>query len=1017
MPQEYDLLVGLLACRMDFVTGEQLLECVRGWLGDGTRGLADRLQERGYLGAEARIAAEAAADACVQPRRSDSPADVAVEPELREALLALDLPAPLRRWLLALPAQCRGSFLSAPRRERYRVGDEIARGALGRVVEAEDRDLRREVAVKLVLDGLGPEYRERFVREARITASLQHPHIVPVHDFGHLPGADGRNRLFLSMKRIRGVDLWRLLKSIQRGEVEARKYTRARLLSLFQGVCLGIAYAHSRGVVHRDLKPSNIMIGEFGESLIVDWGLAKVAGEAEPALPEGTGPRSVSASPRGDPGLTALTLAGDVIGTPSYMPPEQAEGRNDEVDARSDVYALGGVLYTILTWKPPFQGETDSNVLTQVKTGLLLPPSVVVSDAWTSLGLDPRRDPARDGLPEPVPSELDEICLKAMSWRPEGRFQTAMDLHDAIQQFLEGTRERERQHELADRAVERAKETLARHERLKDEAEQAAREVRRIAGRVSRRSDKEELWKAEDLVARLRQDTVDAFSEADAALTAALEHFRDHPEAARLKAGMYWRKFEEAEASGDAEGMLLHRRAVERYDDGAHAARLRGDGTLSLAVAHWTCPCLREGRLVDPAEFLARGHHIVSGRALDGHRGGQGAPGLESQAPLTLRVHAASCRTEPLHGADVWLFRFEAIGRRRLAVTPAIAGLPGGPPPDNAVNRLFTSDSPYRPQGPGVWLGRTPVAKRALPMGSWLLLVARDGFEPARVPVSIGRCADATPEVTLLEKGEAPEGFVQIAGGPFLYQGEDDDADPETSGLRFLPGFWIQRYPVRCGEYAAYLNELAREDAAGAARRDPREAPEGRSHWPGPPWVVPDRRWLAEAPRASRERLAPLMGTAAPWDAEWPVVSISWYDAIAWCAWRTRREGRLFTLPFDPEWEKAARGVDGRLYPWGDVGDNRWTNTNRSLEGGMQPVPVTDFPADESPYGARGLGGNVRNQCLDAPGSEYPGWRFIRGGDWRVSPQDWRSVERMGGSADDVTETIGFRCAWRTQLE
>jgi len=409
---------------------------------------------------------------------------------------------------------------------RYRLGAEIARGGLGRVVEAWDPGLERELAVKLVLDGLAPELQERFVREAKLTARLQHPNIVPVHDFGALTGNEGERVLFLCMKRIEGRDLGQLLGALGRGvEADLKVYTRARLLRVFQDICLGVAYAHSRGVIHRDLKPSNVMIGDYGETLIVDWGLAKelgapvgepVAGErAETGAPTGES----TVVPGGRPMHSAaggMTLEGDIVGTPSYMPPEQAEGRLHDMDERSDIYALGAVLYEILTLRPPVDGDNLAEILTRVVSGAIPPPGTRAS--------------------EPVSADLDAICMKAMALRKEDRYPTATALHDDVQLFLEGVKHRERSRHLADDAVARSLDALARQERLRSEAAAADETAQQAMKNVQPWDDKTSAWEAEDRARELRRQAAEASAEGDRALALALEHESANAEARRLKA-------------------------------------------------------------------------------------------------------------------------------------------------------------------------------------------------------------------------------------------------------------------------------------------------------------------------------------------------------------------------------------------------------------------------------------------------------------------------------------------------
>jgi serine/threonine protein kinase len=222
---------------------------------------------------------------------------------------------------------------------------------MGVIYRATDTVLGREVAVKVLLDKYGPDSgaARRFADEARITGQLQHPSVPPVHDVGTLP--DGRP--FLAMKLIKGQTLEELLKT--RPDPTAG---RGRFVAAFEQVCQALAYAHSHDVIHRDLKPANVMDGAFGEVQVMDWGLAKVLGApaARGGDPEATAGTTQVGSLRDSDGT--FTQAGSVLGTPAFMPPEQALAAAAEVDARSDVFGLGAILAAILTGRPPFTADT-----------------------------------------------------------------------------------------------------------------------------------------------------------------------------------------------------------------------------------------------------------------------------------------------------------------------------------------------------------------------------------------------------------------------------------------------------------------------------------------------------------------------------------------------------------------------------------------------------------------------------------------------------------------------------------
>jgi serine/threonine-protein kinase len=232
---------------------------------------------------------------------------------------------------------------------------------MGEVYRCGDDALRRDLAIKV----LRPELRgnadaeERFLREARLTGSLQHPGVVPVHHLGRL--TDGR--LCYTMKLVRGRTLADLL-----GDEPDGPERLPRLLAIVEKVCQAVACAHSRGVIHRDLKPSNVMVGEFGEVQVMDWGLAKELSRAEPAAAPDEVTENVETVGRAEEAAD-LSRAGAALGTPAYMSPEQAAGDWDIVDERADVFALGAVLCQVLTGRPPYHGPDRDDLLRRARRG------------------------------------------------------------------------------------------------------------------------------------------------------------------------------------------------------------------------------------------------------------------------------------------------------------------------------------------------------------------------------------------------------------------------------------------------------------------------------------------------------------------------------------------------------------------------------------------------------------------------------------------------------------------------
>ena len=288
----------------------------------------------------------------------------------------LETPPPSGQLVHSAPAIPRGAdpetAIVGPINGRYDLAERIAKGGMGIVYRAHDRLLNRTVAVKVMRGRFmdRPDLLRRFLAEARISGRLQHPGVVPVYEVGTLP--DGRP--FIAMKLIEGRTLARLLR-----DRKTPADNLAHFLKVFESLCQTVAYAHQQGVIHRDLKPDNVMVGEFDEVQVMDWGLAKfldpadavaptpdgfsvveqsvgLSGDGHTPIPEHlTHPTAVVPVGPGDP-LVGYTIAGEVFGTLSYMPPEQARGESDRLDRRSDVFALGAILCEILTGHPPYFG-------------------------------------------------------------------------------------------------------------------------------------------------------------------------------------------------------------------------------------------------------------------------------------------------------------------------------------------------------------------------------------------------------------------------------------------------------------------------------------------------------------------------------------------------------------------------------------------------------------------------------------------------------------------------------------
>lgn len=835
-------------------------------------------------------------------------------------------------------------------RSRYRLRSEIGRGGLGRVVEATDDVLKRDVAVKLVLDNLPLELRARFIREAELTARLEHPNVVPVHDFGMLRDELGKRQLFLCMKRIRGRDLGQVVREVAKGEAKAvATWSRARLLRVFQDICLGTAYAHAQGVLHRDLKPANVMIGDFGEVLIVDWGLAKemaVVGEADGG-----------AAPVPPAGVADLTLDGAILGTPAYMPPEQAEGRLADMDERSDVYSLGAILFELLSLRPPVEGLSLDEVISKVRTGTLRAPSAV------------ERPPH---VTAPIPPELDAIVLRAMALRKEDRFQTALQLHDEVQLFLEGVRERERRaREAAERAAagrrerERAKELAAR-------IEEAAKGVKRLAKAVKKHAPVEEkkpLWEAEEELGRLEEERIAAEARAEAEFGQALVVDAGCAAAVDGRCEMVVERYLAAEKKRDRREMFLQRKTLESLDRaGGHLAALDAPGTLELRAFAFECGCLAP---VKGGEWGVVSQEVTAPWRDGGPRpdlpledADYAVPQMTANAAGARFGHAPDCPRREVTGATIEVARYEERGRRLVAV-------------------------------PGAASGATPFGPVALPQGSYLVTIRAEGFSDVLLPVRMDRGAAWRQDVNLYRRAEIPRGFRYVPGGPYVAGGEYTDGGEET--VLATRDLFIDERPVTAGEYIEFLNELCitgREEEA--LRRQPREGEQRLLKFSGGEFTSGD-----EPPLTSKE---------------FPVIGVTWDDALAWLAWRSKRDGRPWRLVNTFEGEKAARGVDGRLWPWGNHYDATFSNTNSSHPGAPRLVPAGSYEGDTSPYGIRDLAGNAQTWCLDSPFAPFRAYRCFRGGAWSNNEFDARAAVRKAGPPSTSTSFSGIRACvapWR----
>ncbi len=761
---------------------------------------------------------------------------------------------------------------------RYAYHSELGKGGQGTIIAAFDRDIGRTVALKILRkDGSQTmNVLQRFLGESQVTGQLEHPNIVPVHDLGRLP--DGT--VFYTMKKVEGRSLDQVLRGIRKANPEiVGRFSRIRLLTILQQVCLGMEYAHARGVIHRDLKPANIMLGDFGEVLILDWGLAKVMGQLdEPQVVDGEEqdlePVELSE------GAQLATRAGYVQGTPPFMAPEQAKNERDRIGPWSDVYALGGILYQILTQKLHFHGKNPRDVMIRCVEEDPIPPI--------------ERAPHLR-----IPEELSDICMRALVRDPEQRFRSARELSDEIEAFLEGTKRRE----AAQKRVDEGRSAMETYHAARLEVDRLREEVHKALSALrgwEKLDEKASAWELEDRLEEAERDVAVAFLKAEGLFEQALA-YDDRSEGGRSGlAALYWTRFRDAEARRDSADQIYYEGLIRRYDDGRYVERLRGDGQVSVS----------------------------------------------SKPP----------------GAEVWIYRFVDRKRVKRAAEPRL-------------------------------LGKTPIRDVPVPMGSYLLVLRREGFRDTRFPMLMGRGETRRIKVRLLDDEQVGDGFIYVPGGSFVLGGDVQAPGSWPRTLKSVDDFSIAKFPCTVGEYLAFLRSVGRADDERAHVNCPRLHPGGEPAWPV------DSEGKFSLPEGE--------GPGGRLDIRRTLGGVDIAAASAYAEWRSGRDGCRYRLPTEVEWEKAARGADARFFPWGDRFDPTFCKMRLSREGPPRPEPVGTFAVDASPYDVRDLAGTVREWTHSD--AEPSGRAVIRGGSWNSPAEDCRAARRYPEASDYCSIDVGFR--------
>ncbi len=514
--------------------------------------------------------------------------------------------------------------------ERYRLGDEIGRGSIGVIYRADDLVLDRSVAVKVLRPELinHRRHRPRFLREALLCARLGHPNIVPVFDVGAMDVGEQDGVPCLVMGLLAGRSLRTIIRSGRHGV--------ARVLGWFVQVCHGIAFAHDQGVIHRDIKPAHIFVGDFGQVVLTDWGLAKH--------------RTPQAEEQPSPTSREVTRVGDVVGTPAYMAPEQASGRLGEVDHHADIYALGAILYEILTGTRPYEASRSIDVLRALRKGPAEPPR--------------ERAPHRN-----IPSALEALCLQAMAREPADRFESALDLAANIEAHFD-TRSTAGApiDRLSDPGHDESEATATRtaaagasmHLLAEGRAESAAfarqlDEAGTITAEAARRSAalpwdilpsaRHEVWRLERRARETREQAAFHLGQAVDSLQNAGVDGESAGAARESLARLHRDAWLAAEDDGDVVSAFFHRARAASLDVGELASELAGRATLTV-TSDPAGAAVSLGTIDDVGPIWQRGAEVrvgttpLSGRTLSATRlvlRLTTPDGLNTRLPLKLR--------------------------------------------------------------------------------------------------------------------------------------------------------------------------------------------------------------------------------------------------------------------------------------------------------------------------------------------------------------------------------------------
>jgi serine/threonine-protein kinase len=917
---------------------------------------------------------------------------------------------------------------------KYEILREIGRGGMGRVVLWKDNNIQRIVATKLQLPNTGKnqETTQRFFEEGQITGQLEHPNIVPIHEMG----SDGEGNLYFTMKYVKGKSLQKLIDEIKQNRALRQEWSPSKMLQVFQSVCYAIEYAHAKNVIHRDLKPDNIMLGNFGEVMVMDWGLAKVVGQGREILSD-----DAIKTLRLEGGFK--TIAGKIAGTPLYMSPEQANGDLEHVDQRSDIYSLGVMLYEMLC------GQHTLNAA----AGAL----VVLRDLVQG---NSKPLPAH-GLFGPIPRELQAIVQKAMQYKREDRYATVREMAEEIQRFLDGREVRACVYSLFDK-------TWRQVRRYRREIAIAAATLFVLLPcfllwGYRQNSDLAQQHIVEGLKLVECKSVSDAFIKIGAAEQELDPYLAKHKkeEAKKYFEHVKTRVFDAVEYYQQAYNI----RAKDEY------RKTQADAWLKLFEA---------AMVTEDMAWLKTARQKIKAVVDDKTYRAEYANKIEYYREVSIT-------TEPMQ-VKFYLYKYEEMRSQ----WQRLVALPYDSVHDTIKGERSVIDDPdakiampwdVQEQDTAFFAETAPTAATlqiTLPTGSYLFICKKAGHLPVRVPVTVKhrllqtRQASALSfHISLPRQGQIPDDFVYLPKTSFLAGGDAVGAlntHPSEAGPVYM-----QKREVTFGQYKTFLDELFANlgEADGTAVLHKilalkRRSQNGLKLQEATNLVktlmplqlfrdskikdikaeqyTPDKQFplpLLGSERLSFEALmprtfeGPLMRYAKhqktvqispklreymPQWEKYPVYGITKLGADLYAAWRAQKENRRYRLPSEQEWELAARGSDGRIYPWGNVywlkaaqlnaGYGLHEDKDKDEEKGEQPKEVSHATADVSVWGIHDLPGSLGEWTSSVfnPGDAKKTYT-IKGNIWGLTPEGIKNCFRVGETELYFHPTLGFRLA------